>query len=199
VASVAAILLAAGESTRMGWQKALLPWRGMTLIEYQLAQIAAVDAIAEIIVVTGHEAAGIAALAAQAPRTRIAHNSAYRTGKVSSIRAGLAAISPHAGAVLLLAVDQPRPAGVLATLVQHYVASHAAITVPVYEGHRGHPVIFDRVLVPELLEIAEETQGIRDVMRRHAGEVVEVAMPDPVVRLDLNTPSDVEDEDARPR
>ncbi len=53
--------------------------------------------------------------------------------------------------------------------------------------------------MPELLEIAEETQGIRDVMRRHAGEVVEVAMPDPVVRLDLNTPSDVEDEDARPR
>jgi molybdenum cofactor cytidylyltransferase len=199
VASVAVILLAAGESTRMGRQKALLPWRCMTLIEYQLAQLAAVDAIAEIIVVTGHEASAIAALAAQAPRTRVVHNPAYRTGKVSSIKAGVAAISPHADAVLLLAVDQPRPAGVLATLVQHHVAAHAAITVPAYEGRRGHPVIFDRGLVPELLEISEETQGVRDVMRRHAAEVGEVAMPDAVVRLDLNTPSDVEDEDARPR
>jgi len=183
----------------MGRQKALLPWRGTTLIAYQLAQLAAGDAIAEIIVVTGHEAAGITALAAHAPRTRVVHNPGYRTGKVSSIKAGLAAISPRAGAVLLLAVDQPRPADVLATLVQRHVASHAAITVPVHEGHRGHPVIFDRALVPELLEIAEETQGIRAVLQRHAGEILEVAMTDPAVLLDLNTPSDFEDEDAPPR
>jgi molybdenum cofactor cytidylyltransferase len=193
VAGVSVILLAAGESTRMGRQKALLPWRGTTLIAYQLAQLAAIDEVVEIIVVTGHEAASITALAANAPRTRVVHNPAYRTGKVGSIKAGLAAISPLAGAIMLMAVDQPRPAGVLRSLVERHVATHAAITVPSHAGRRGHPVLFDRSLVPELLEIAEETQGIRAVLQRHGGEILEVAVPDPAVRLDLNTPSDLED------
>ena len=105
---VSAILLAAGESTRMGRQKALLPWEGTTLLEYQLAQLAAVDEIREIIVVTGHEPDRITEIASAAERTRVAHNAAYRTGKVSSIKAGLAAVSPDADAILLLAVDQPR-------------------------------------------------------------------------------------------
>ena len=68
--SVSAIILAAGESTRMGTQKALLAWEGTTLIEYELAQLASIDAISEVIVVTGHEPARIeeivVALAARA-------------------------------------------------------------------------------------------------------------------------------------
>ena len=65
----AAILLAAGESTRMGEQKALLDWHGATLLEFQLSQLAEVDDISEIIVVTGHEPAGVKAIVGQSPRT----------------------------------------------------------------------------------------------------------------------------------
>src|SRR5687767_1576200 len=107
--SVSAILLAAGESARMGLQKALLPWEGGTLLEYQLAQLAGAADIGEIIVVTGHEPERITEIASAAPRARAVHNAAYQTGKVSSILTGLHALSTEADAILLLSVDQPRP------------------------------------------------------------------------------------------
>jgi molybdenum cofactor cytidylyltransferase len=191
--SVSVILLAAGESTRMGRQKALLPWQGTTLIEYQLAQFAAIDELREIIIVTGHDPDRIMAIASAAPRARAVHNAAYRTGKVSSIKAGLAAIAPDAEAIMLLAVDQPRPAALLRAIVDAHFAPGGLITVPAHGGRRGHPVIFARSLLPVLRAITEETQGIRAVMRAHLRETHEVAVSDPAVHLDLNSPADMKD------
>jgi molybdenum cofactor cytidylyltransferase len=192
VPSVSVILLAAGASTRMGRQKALLLWHGTTLLAYQLAQLAAVDPVREIIVVTGHEPDRITAIVTAAPRSRAVHNAAYHTGKVSSIKAGLSAISAAADAIMLLAVDQPRPAVLLSAVVDAHFASGGLITVPTQGEHRGHPVIFDRSLLPELLAITEETQGIRAVMKAHVRDTHEVAVADPAVHLDLNSPADVE-------
>ena len=191
MAFVSAILLVAGESTRMGRQKALLPWEGTTLLEYQLAQLAAVDEIGEIVVVTGHEPDRIAEIASAAPRTRVAHNAAYRTGKVSSITTGLAAVSPAADAILLLGVDQPRPAGVLRAVVETHLAGERLITVPTRDAHRGHPVIFDSALRGELSAINEETLGVRAILQRRAADVGTVEIADPAVMLDLNSPADI--------
>lgn len=190
---VSAILLAAGESTRMGRQKALLPWEGTTLLEYQLAQLAAVDEVREIIVVTGHEPGRITEIASAAERARVVHNAAYRTGKVSSIKTGLHSVSPQAGAILLLAVDQPRSARISRAVIAAYAESPAGITVPANNGHAGHPVLFDRSLLPELLAITEDTQGIRAVMQRNPSATLTVELSDPAVNLDLNTPADVDD------
>lgn len=176
----------------MGRQKALLPWAGTTLLEYQLAQLVAVDEICEIIVVTGYEPERITEIASATPRARTVRNAAYRTGKVSSIRMGLGAVSSDADAIMLLAVDQPRAAGILRSVIDRHVAARAAITVPTNASHRGHPVLFDRALLPELLEISEETQGVRAVMRQHVDRTVEVELRDAAVNLDLNTPSDLE-------
>jgi molybdenum cofactor cytidylyltransferase len=193
VATVVAIMLAAGESTRMGRQKALLPWEGTTLIAYQLAQLTSVDEISEIIVVTGHEPAPIREIAARSARTRTVHNDAYRSGKVSSIKAGLAAIPKNTDAILVLAVDQPRPAHVLRSVIDAHVREQGVITAPACDGRRGHPVVFDRRMLPELMAITEDTQGLRDVMRRHEGAVIELELDDPIVHLDLNTPADIGD------
>src|SRR6476646_9390376 len=97
---VSAILLAAGESTRMGQQKALLVWEGVPLIHYQLEQLCAVDDIQQIVVVTGHDPEQITEIAAPFDRAEIAHTPNYRTGKVSSIRTGLDAVSPEAEAIM---------------------------------------------------------------------------------------------------
>jgi molybdenum cofactor cytidylyltransferase len=192
VAFVSAILLAAGESTRMGRQKALLPWEGVTLIEYQLDQLSSVDDIREIIVVTGHEPERIAEIAAAYPRARVAHNPDYRTGKVSSIRAGVSAVSPDAGGILLLSVDQPRSAAILRATVAAAARPAARITVPSRGGRRGHPIVFDASLREELLAIAEGTQGVRAVVQRHAGDVLDVEIDDPAIHVDLNRPEDLE-------
>jgi molybdenum cofactor cytidylyltransferase len=186
-----AIVLAAGESTRMGRQKALVEWHGVPLIEYQLRQLDSIDAIREIVVVTGHQPEAITAIVRGFASARVAQNDGYASGKVSSILTGLAAVSQQAEAVVLIAVDQPRSRDVVARLIKRHIEVEAAITVPVQAGRRGHPVIFARRLFAELAVITEETQGIRAVLDRHNADVLEVEIDDPVIHLDLNRPEDL--------
>lgn len=187
---VSTILLAAGESTRMGRPKAFVPWDGTTLLEYQLAQLAAVEAIREIIVVTGHEPDRIGEVTLTAERARIVHNTDYRTGKVSSIDAGTRAVSSGADAIILLAVDQPRSAEILRMIIEAHTSSGRPIALPAHRGRWGHPPIFTRELLPELLAMTEDTQGLRAVLRRHADEICEVDC-DASVLVDLNRPEDI--------
>ncbi len=193
---VSAIVLAAGESTRMRTQKALLQWEGLPLIEYHLKQLSDVEAIQQITVVTGHQPDEITKITQRFPRAQIAHNPEYRTGKVSSILTGLHGLSPEADAILLIAVDQPRPADTLRALVTAHTKSRAPITVPTHDHHRGHPIIFARALLPELLAITEDTMGIRAVMDRHRPDTRELPIDDAIVLLDLNTPSDMKNDPA---
>jgi len=191
MSSVSAILLAAGESTRMGQPKALLDWHGRPLVAYQARELAAVDAVADIIVVTGHGPDAVRDAVRDIPKVRTAHNARYRTGKVSSILTGLDAVSPDATGVLLLAVDQPRPAAVHARLIAERERTRAPIALPTHAGRRGHPVLFAASLLPELRRIDEATLGIRAVLGRHAAEVLAVPFDDPDVLADLNTPEDI--------
>jgi len=191
VPGVSVVLLAAGESARMGRQKALLPWQGTTLLEHHLAALASIDDVVEIIVVTGGDPGRITAIAGAAAKTTSVHNAAYRSGKVSSIATGLGAIAPDTDAILLIAVDQPRPAALIRRLLDAHREGRAPITLPARGGRRGHPVIFDRGLLPELLAIAEETKGIRAVLEGHRGDTREVEFEDDAVLLDLNLPSDL--------
>lgn len=174
----------------MGRPKALLPWEGTTLLEYQLAQLAAVDEIGEIIVVTGHEPEPIREVAPLHPRTKIVHNHDYRAGKVGSILAGLCSAAVDTDAVMVIAVDQPRTAEVLRRIIETHASSGRPIAVPEHDGRRGHPPIFARDLIPELLLMTEDTQGLRAVLRIHADEICEVHC-DASVLVDLNRPSDV--------
>ena len=174
----------------MGRQKALLPWRDCaTLLEYHLRELASLPEITEVIVVTGHEPERITEIVAVQPVARAAHNAAYKTGKVSSIVTGARAASPDATAIMLLAVDQPRSAEVLRTVIT--ASGGALITVPMHGGRRGHPVVFDASLRRELLAIGEGTMGIRAVIQRHAAEVRQVEVATDEVLIDLNTPEDV--------
>lgn len=171
-------------------QKALLPWQGMTLIDYQLTQLSTIDDVRQIIVVTGHEPERIREHATAYERVACVHNADYGSGKVSSIKAGLSAVRSDADAVVLLAVDQPRSADVIQRLLRAHFDSGGPITVPVHAGSRGHPVVFAASLLPELRGIAEETQGIRALLA-DARRVREVEFEGAGVLRDLNTPEDL--------
>jgi len=187
--AVGAIVLAAGESTRMGTQKALLEWEGVPLIAYELDQLAQVPAVRETIVVTGHEPERVREIA-ERHRATVVHNPAYASGKVTSILAGLHALPDGIDAVMVLAVDQPRRADVLRGIVDAHAAGGCVITAPVHGGRRGHPTLFSAVLLPELLLIDEGSEGLRAVMRAHRDEVHEVEC-DASVHVDLNRPADI--------
>src|SRR5438105_172394 len=107
---IVGLLLAAGESTRMGQLKALLPWGKATLLEYAAAQLMA--AVDETVVVLGHRADELAPLV---PSHVVNHR--YREGRSTSVEAGMRAVQPEAEAVLVANVDQPRPTAVLRQLV----------------------------------------------------------------------------------
>jgi CTP:molybdopterin cytidylyltransferase MocA len=172
----------------MGRPKALLPWHGVTLIEYQIACLIE-GGVAEVVVVLGDKAEAIAPYVRGAAVRHVV-NRQHRLGRASSIRAGLRAVAPEADAFLLLAVDQPRTAQVISTIIAAHRQSDALITSPRYRGRGGHPLILSSRLKDEIGGISEEKQGIREVFEAHRGEITEVEVDDPVIRLDLNTPED---------
>ena len=187
----AALLLAAGESRRMGQLKALLPWQGTTLLSHQLAALDAAG-VGRIMVVLGHRAAELQEVLqrerAARPSVAWVVNPDYLQGKTTSIKAGLRALSPYnPQTLLILNVDQPRRPETLDYLLRQH-QSAARITIPTYQGQGGHPVLLDAALRDELLAITEETQGLRAVMQRHQAYIQRVAVDTPEVLWDLNTP-----------
>ena len=188
--STVAVLLAAGESQRMGRSKPLLPWGDATLIEYQVRQL--LDAsLDRIIVVLGHAWEEVAPLVS-GERLEVLVNDRYREGRASSVRAGAAAVWDEDEAVVILAVDQPRPAALLSRLLEAHRSGGGPITVPTFQGQRGHPVAYSGVLTPELRQVTDESRGLRGVTRAHAQQVQEVPLEDPTVLLDVNTPREYE-------
>jgi molybdenum cofactor cytidylyltransferase len=185
----AAILLAAGESTRMGRPKALLPWRDGTLIEYQVRELrgAGVD---DVVVVLGHAAEEVRPHVP--PEARVVVNEAYREGRAPSLRAGAAALADDADPVVVVNVDQPRPRELLRALVAAHRDEGAAITVPAWQGKRGHPIVLSAALLPELREASDEAKGLRGVTSAHEGALLEVDLGSELVRLDINTPEEYE-------
>ncbi len=185
----AAILLAAGESTRMGRPKPLLPWLGTTLVAYQVEQLVRAGA-KPLIVVLGHEREFVAEALRDFPEAVLVPNPRYSQGKTSSIRIGAGALAGRTGAILLHAVDQPRRWQTLRLLIYAHCGGGYPITIPSHQGRRGHPPVLSPSLLPELESLSEETQGLRALMRRHALETQTVPMETPECLLNANTPED---------
>jgi molybdenum cofactor cytidylyltransferase len=188
MSDVAAILLAAGESSRMGQLKALLPWQGRTLLEHQVGALAAGGAD-RVIVVVGHHSQRLCPLLVDLKDVSCVYNPNYLAGKTTSIKSGVAALQgerPHT--LLLLNVDQPRSAETIGLLLEAHRSESALLTIPDFRGKGGHPIIIDASLLEEVLAIEEDTQGMKAVMQRHAGQTRRVAVDRPEVLWDLNTP-----------
>ena len=189
MAGVTAVLIAAGESTRMGAPKPLLPWQGETLIEYQVKSLREAG-VSQTVVVLGHAADAVAPHVEGSSDVSVVVNSRYREGKTTSITLGIREADPRTTALLLLAVDQPRPPALLRRIVGRHLERQAIITQPVWEGKAGHPLVFHPTLRGELLKITEEGMGVREVVSRDPERVSTVAVESPLVLLDLNTTDD---------
>ena len=178
----------------MGQPKQLLPWHRLPLVQYHLQELRATTA-GEIVVVIGHEASRVRPLVKPSladKRVHVVLNEAYRDGKTTSIKAGLRALRATPSGVMLLAVDQPRPREVLQRLIDVHHSKRNLISVPRHGGKHGHPPLFDVSLIPELFEISEAGEGIREVIERHRDALREIEIADPLVVTNLNTPEDYE-------
>ncbi|HVN63952.1 MAG TPA: nucleotidyltransferase family protein [Candidatus Binataceae bacterium] len=187
---VEAILLAAGESRRMGRPKPLIEVAGRTFIA--TISDAILTAVPRLIIVIGADADRIRAAIPADQRVAIVENSEYRRGQLSSLKAGLAEVSPDTDAALVHLCDHPvvRPE-TFRTVIDAYGRSGGPIVIARYHGRRGHPVIFDRSLFGELIA-ASEGQGARQVVDADSARVHYADVDDPGVVLDLDSPADLE-------
>ncbi|MPZ12962.1 MAG: NTP transferase domain-containing protein [Chloroflexi bacterium] len=185
-AVVAAIVLAAGESSRMGQPKPLLPLDGETFLGHLLAEIRS-SRVDQTIVVVGHRPDVIlSAMPEIAPLVVVNHN--YALGQLSSLRVGLDTLGERADAILLSLADHPFASHTLIdTIIDAHERSQSPIVIPVHQGRRGHPTLFARSLFPELRS-APLDQGARVVVHAHAADVLELPTDDAGVVADVDTP-----------
>lgn len=187
----AAVVLAAGLSTRLGAPKQLLDLGGEPLIRRTVANAAAAGAMADVVVVTGAGAGEVAA-AVQGLPCRLVHNPDYALGMSTSLRCGVAALAPDVEAAVICLGDQPLvgPA-VLDALVGALAGGPATIAQPVYDGTRGNPVAFRRAHFAALLATTGD-QGGRAVLAAHPEAVALVPVADARAGLDVDTWADYE-------
>ena len=185
---ISAILLAAGQATRMGELKQLLPFRGKTLVEWALAPLLH-PAVSEVIAVVGYRAEEVQKILAAYP-VKIVLNEQFVEGMGSSIQRGLQEISPRARAVLIGLADQPGiSTEVVTMLIAAFGSTEKRIIIPVSAGRRGHPVLFDLSLKAEMLAASKEV-GLRQVLRARPEEILEVPVEGEGILLDVDTPEE---------
>lgn len=190
---VAAIILAAGRSARMGEAKQLLPLGGGTVLERTLEQVRHSAAETPVLVL-GHAAAEIreALSAAALDGVTTIVNEEFGDGMSSSLRAGLAALDPSVSAALIVLGDQPLvQAATMDRIIRKYQESVAEIVVPHYEGRHGNPVVLGRSVFAEAMALEGDT-GFRALFGRHAAGLAVLDVDDEGVVLDIDIPEDYE-------
>ena len=184
---LAAVILSAGASSRMGRPKALLPYREGTFLEH-LIEVTRHPRVGVTRVVLGAGAEVIRSLGKLDPAT-VVLNLAWEQGQLSSIWAGLRSLEGiETDGILLCPVDHPLVSATLVSeLIDQFQPEKKTIVLPTYKGQRGHPVIFSSALYAELLA-APADKGARSVVWAHAGDVLEVPTDEEGVVLNLNDP-----------
>lgn len=189
----AAILLAAGASARMGRPKPLLPFRGETFLDNQIALHCAFSA--QVFVVLGHHANEISGGATRTENAVLLLNPEPKRGQLSSLQCGLRALPSHMEAVLIQPVDSPGVApATLRAMCEAW--DNAAVTrpdfiIPTHDGRRGHPVLMRAAIAAELLALPDGASA-RDVVRAHRDTTLFVETGDTAIHRDIDTPEDYE-------
>jgi molybdenum cofactor cytidylyltransferase len=179
--SAAGLILAAGESRRMGSPKALLSYHGQTFIDTLIGLFAA--RCESVIVVLGAGAEQIRSRAAR--NATFVVNADYERGMTTSLQCGLRAVPPAADGVLFTLVDHP---AVAASTVDTLLASpRPLLRVPRYSARRGHPIWFSRELIAEFLAIPIGGAA-NQVVHSHRGETQFLDLDDPGIVADIDDP-----------
>jgi len=185
---ICAVVLAAGLSSRMGAQKLLLPFGGKTVISHIVEKILASN-VDEVYVVAGHQA-DRTSTELSGLDVSIVNNPNYESGMLSSVRCGLNNLPEKCRAVLVALGDQPSvTAELINQMLQAFEQTEKTILVPLYQGKRGHPVLFSRQYHDEIMTDYDEV-GLRGLLHGHPDEVFEMPVSTASVLSDMDYPED---------
>lgn len=188
---IAALVLAAGQSSRMsGTHKLLEKLDGIPLVK-RAVNAALASQATSVIVVTGNAADEIEALIT-GPRVTVIHNPNFIQGMATSLRRGIEVLPKDCEGVLVLLADMPHiHAGHLDKLIEAYTRQ-ACIILPMHNGRRGNPVLWPRQYFLEMMQLTGD-QGARNLLERHATEIVGIEIDDGAIFIDIDTPQDLAD------
>ena len=185
---VSAILLAAGESRRMGKPKQLMPFGKSTILEQAIDNLLS-SKISEVIVVLGHRAEEMIKTIATRP-VKIAINPIYHQGMSTSIVTGLSLIDDRTQAVMLVLADQPLvDSKTINRLIEEFCKHNKGIIVPVYQGRKGHPVIFSIKYKKELLGLTGDIGG-KQIINQHPDDILKLAVEAESINIDIDNMND---------
>jgi molybdenum cofactor cytidylyltransferase len=185
---IAALILAAGQSKRMGQPKMSLPWGETTVLEQVIATFKAAG-VEDILVATGGAREQVEALVRDSARTIFNPNYA-ESEMLSSVQVGLAGLKPETEAVLIGLGDQPQVQERSVRLVlDEYHKSRTSIVVPSFQMRRGHPWLVSRSHWDEILGMQSPT-SLRDFLNSHQDEIYYVEFDNDSILQDMDTPED---------
>jgi molybdenum cofactor cytidylyltransferase len=185
---IVAVVLAAGESSRMGRPKALLPIDGQTFIERIVAALKQTK-VGKIIVILGHNARELQSKISHLP-VEILINTDYKLGQLSSLQLAVRNLRPDldCDGMLVHLVDHPYLAPALVEeMIRRFYETKKRIIVPKFHGKRGHPVIFSNALFDEILSAPME-EGAKAVVNAHRAETLEIETEEEGIAVDIDTP-----------
>lgn len=184
---IAAVILAGGESQRMGLPKQTLRVGGVPMLQVVLDTVRRTKVDLVVIVLGAHESE--VRKEVDFRNERVVVNRAHREGMSASIRAGLSEVQGAEAALIILG-DQPLISPkTIDALIEAYRRSGRSIIVPVFQGRRGNPVLFDRSLFDEVMQVTGDI-GAKAVVKAHHEETLEVPVDDHGVVVDIDSPAD---------
>lgn len=178
----AAVILAAGASSRMGRPKPLLEFEGETFLDRLITRFSGI--CRPVIVVLGYGADQVRTGIAHGGLAEIVINPAPERGMLSSLQCGLRSVPLDVEAVLFTPVDLP---SIRPSTIEILIRTPAAVAIPLCDGRKGHPIRVSRQVVEELLALPVEAQA-GDVIHRHRAHLVDTG--DPGILHDVDTPQD---------
>jgi molybdenum cofactor cytidylyltransferase len=189
---IAGLVLAAGESSRMGRDKALLTYQRQTFLESIIGKLRAAG-IERVAVVLGHHAEEIRR-AVNLQGVEVIVNQEYHRGQTSSLQAGLRSLEGmKPEAVVLCLVDHPAfSPPTVRELIEAFERGHPQAAIPTFQGKRGHPVLLGREIIGELLALPAD-RGANTVMRQHHDTTMFIEVDGPGILLDVDDPQTYQD------
>lgn len=180
-----AVILAAGESKRMGTPKMLLPFNGSTMIRNVIQNVSESD-ISKIMVVLGAHKEKISMEIEKLP-VRTCFNDDFSQGMLTSVKCGVRNLPSGFDAVLVFQGDQPliRPA-TINKIINSYTSSNKSLAIPVYKNRRGHPLLVDKKYTIDIEKISPD-KGLNTLAEQYSHDVLEVETDDPGILRDFDT------------
>lgn len=194
--SIGAIVLAGGQSVRMGQPKVLLPWGNNTIIEHITDQLIR-SRLNHINVITGYYADEIKTVV-KPLGVKVVHNRAYKTGEMlSSLKAGLRTMPDNVAATLIVLGDQPRiQPKVIYQLLSAYARGAGDLLIPSYKSQHGYPILIGRQYWAEILKL-RRTHTIEDVLASHSDKITMIKVDTDSILRDVDTLEDYRQERLR--